>query len=41
VKEINPMTEVLVTGGAYGSLFCAIMSHVGPGDEVRFKWGIL
>jgi kynurenine--oxoglutarate transaminase/cysteine-S-conjugate beta-lyase/glutamine--phenylpyruvate transaminase len=33
-REINPMTEVIVTGGAYGSLFCSIMSHVGPGDEV-------
>lgn len=28
------MTEVLVTGGAYPSLFCAIMSNVGVGDEV-------
>jgi kynurenine--oxoglutarate transaminase/cysteine-S-conjugate beta-lyase/glutamine--phenylpyruvate transaminase len=33
-RTINPMTEVLVTGGAYGSLFCAMMSNVGPGDEV-------
>lgn len=33
-KDINPNTEVLVTGGAYGSLFAAIMSHVGRGDEV-------
>lgn len=28
------MTEVLISGGAYGSLFAAIMSHVGQGDEV-------
>lgn len=28
------MTEVLVTGGAYPALFCAIMSNVGKGDEV-------
>ncbi|ODM97503.1 Kynurenine--oxoglutarate transaminase 3 [Orchesella cincta] len=33
-REINKMTEVLVSGGAYGSLFCAVMSNVGPGDEV-------
>ncbi len=33
-RDIMPMTEVLVTGGAYGSLFAAIMSHVGKGDEV-------
>ncbi|CAL8073142.1 unnamed protein product [Orchesella dallaii] len=33
-REINGMTEVLISGGAYGSLFCAVMSNVGPGDEV-------
>jgi kynurenine--oxoglutarate transaminase/cysteine-S-conjugate beta-lyase/glutamine--phenylpyruvate transaminase len=33
-RTINPTTEVLISGGAYGSLFCAIMSNVGPGDEV-------
>jgi kynurenine--oxoglutarate transaminase/cysteine-S-conjugate beta-lyase/glutamine--phenylpyruvate transaminase len=33
-REINPMTEVLVTVGAYGSLFAIFMSMIGPGDEV-------
>jgi kynurenine--oxoglutarate transaminase/cysteine-S-conjugate beta-lyase/glutamine--phenylpyruvate transaminase len=33
-REINPMTEVLVTVGAYGSLFATFMSMIGPGDEV-------
>jgi len=33
-REINPMSEVLVTVGAYGSLFATFMSMVGPGDEV-------
>jgi len=33
-RAINPFTEVIVTGGAYGALFCTIMSTIGPGDEV-------
>ena len=33
-RELNPMTEVLVTGGAYESLFCIIQGMVNPGDEV-------
>jgi kynurenine--oxoglutarate transaminase/cysteine-S-conjugate beta-lyase/glutamine--phenylpyruvate transaminase len=33
-RQINPMTEVLVTGGAYPALFCSVMSNVGQGDEV-------
>lgn len=33
-REINPNTEVLVTVGAYQSLFSAITGHVGDGDEV-------
>jgi len=32
--QIDPMSEVLITPGAYGALFYAIMSNVGPGDEV-------
>lgn len=40
-REINAMTEVLITGGAYPSLFCAIMSNVGKGDEVRLTKLIL
>jgi len=31
---IEPLSEVLVTNGAYGALFSAIMGHVNPGDEV-------
>jgi len=34
-RVIDPMNEILVTGGAYGALFYAIMSNVGKGDEVR------
>lgn len=33
-REINPMTEVLVTVGAYQSLYSAITGHVDEGDEV-------
>lgn len=33
-REINPMTEVLVTAGAYEALFVTIMGLVNPGDEV-------
>ena len=33
-RELDPMSEVLVTLGAYGSLFCAINGHVNAGDEV-------
>ncbi|XP_072014497.1 kynurenine aminotransferase-like isoform X2 [Amphiura filiformis] len=32
--EINPMNEVLVSVGAYGSLFYIFMGLVSPGDEV-------
>ncbi|KAF4529041.1 hypothetical protein B566_EDAN015869, partial [Ephemera danica] len=33
-REINPMTEILVTAGAYEALFCSILGHTSPGDEV-------
>jgi len=33
-RDLNPMTEVLVTGGAYESLFCIVQGMVNPGDEV-------
>jgi kynurenine---oxoglutarate transaminase / cysteine-S-conjugate beta-lyase / glutamine---phenylpyruvate transaminase len=33
-REINPMSEVLVTVGAYQSLYNSIMGHVEEGDEV-------
>lgn len=32
--SIDPLSEVLVTDGAYEALFTAIMGHVNPGDEV-------
>lgn len=33
-REIDPLTNVLVTNGAYGSLFNAISSFLNPGDEM-------
>jgi kynurenine--oxoglutarate transaminase/cysteine-S-conjugate beta-lyase/glutamine--phenylpyruvate transaminase len=33
-REIDAMKEVIVTVGAYGSLYCAIMASVSEGDEV-------
>jgi len=36
-REIDPLNEVIVTGGAYGALFYTIMSNIGPGEEVKFK----
>ncbi|XP_031556293.1 kynurenine--oxoglutarate transaminase 3-like [Actinia tenebrosa] len=33
-REINPMTEVVVTVGAYEALFDSFMAFVNPGEEV-------
>jgi kynurenine--oxoglutarate transaminase/cysteine-S-conjugate beta-lyase/glutamine--phenylpyruvate transaminase len=33
-REINPLNEVLVTVGAYGSLFNAFSSFLNDGDEM-------
>lgn len=33
-RTIDAMSEVLVSVGAYGALYYALMSHVNPGDEV-------
>jgi len=33
-RELDPMKEVLVTAGAYESLFCCFQGYVNPGDEV-------
>lgn len=32
--DLNPNSQILVTNGALGSLYSAIMNLVGPGDEV-------
>ncbi|KAI0235356.1 Kynurenine--oxoglutarate transaminase 3, partial [Lamellibrachia satsuma] len=33
-RSIDANQEVLVTGGAFGSLFCAVLGLINPGDEV-------
>jgi len=33
-KEIDPMTNILVTIGAYEALYCSIFGILNPGDEV-------
>ena len=33
-KQIDPLTEVLVTCGAYEALYSSITGHVDDGDEV-------
>ena len=33
-REINPLSDVLITTGAYGSLFNAISSFIESGDEI-------
>ncbi|XP_065182924.1 kynurenine--oxoglutarate transaminase 3-like isoform X2 [Sycon ciliatum] len=32
--EVNPLTEIIVSVGGYGSLFYCIQSFINPGDEV-------
>ncbi|KAH8264537.1 hypothetical protein KR038_009692 [Drosophila bunnanda] len=33
-KELNPLTDILITSGAYEALYSTIMGHVDVGDEV-------
>lgn len=33
-REINPITEIMTTTGAYGALYSTITGHVDSGDEV-------
>ncbi|CAH1402607.1 unnamed protein product [Nezara viridula] len=33
-RELNPMTNVITTAGAYEALYCAILGHVTTCDEV-------
>ena len=33
-RDLDPNSQILVTNGALGSLYSAVMNLVGPGDEV-------
>ncbi|XP_037956045.1 kynurenine--oxoglutarate transaminase 3 isoform X2 [Teleopsis dalmanni] len=33
-REINPLSEIIITSGAYEALYSSIMGHVDVGDEV-------
>lgn len=33
-RELNPLSEIIITSGAYEALYSAIMGHVDVGDEV-------
>lgn len=33
-RNLDPTSEVLITCGAYESLYCAINGNIEPGDEV-------
>jgi len=32
-RSLDPMSEVLITVGAYGALFCTVQGLINPGDE--------
>ncbi len=36
-RKIDPIKEILITGGAYPSLFNAINGFLNPGDEVNIN----
>jgi kynurenine--oxoglutarate transaminase/cysteine-S-conjugate beta-lyase/glutamine--phenylpyruvate transaminase len=40
-RKLDPLNEILITGGAYPSIFNAINGFINPGDEVNINLSFL